>query len=220
MRRASLTHTQCRTRPGGGLAAFSLSLLALACTPVIAQDREVDSAAAEQAARAFLRWHAQPRTQGYSAPPQALQLRQLLSAELLCLLQATDRFRDRYVRAAPDEKPPYADGDLFSSSVWEPAVKRDVESVRVRSGRASVLVWFEDGDGVSWRDRLQLRREAGRWKVDDVDRLALFQQADGTPAVGTPASLRTSLYETLDKDLPQVRWRRQEVRPCASSHRS
>lgn len=213
---ASLIHPQCRARPGRVLAAFSLSLLALSCTPVMGQGREVDSAAAEHAARAFLRWHAQPRAQGYSTPPQALQLQQMMSAELLCLLQATDRFRDRYVRVAPDEKPPYADGDLLSSSFWEPAVKRDVETVRVRSGRASVLVWFEDRDGVSWRDRLQLRQEAGRWKVDDIDRLALFQQADGTPSFGTPASLKSSLYETLDKDLPQVHWRRQEVRPCAS----
>lgn len=73
-------------------------------------------------------------------------------------------------RQFPDEKPPWVDGDLFSSLFEGPrtftfgAVKTrgDVAEARVE------CVHTEGGDTAKWTDVIVLRKSDGGWLVDDL----------------------------------------------------
>ncbi len=168
----------------------------------------------QSATQDFLDWHARPLAGTFSSKENAQQLRKLMTSELLCLLRATDRYRARHVEAAPEDKPPYADGDMFLSSAWEPPQSAEIEFVRTHGAHANVLVRFVDSYGTSWRDRLQLRAEDGDWKVADIDWLGRFQDANGKVRQETTGSLVESLYKEMDRNQPLVHWHRQEVGAC------
>lgn len=168
----------------------------------------------QAATQDFLDWHARPSAGTFSSKENAGRLSSLMTRELLCLLRATDRYRDHYVKADPEGKPPYADGDLFVSSVWEPPVGADIVVARTYGVDAEVWVRFVDSDGTRWHDRFRLRQENGDWKVADIDRLGWFENPEGKVSVGKPDSLVKSLYREMDSNRPLVHWRRHEVSAC------
>lgn len=164
----------------------------------------------------FLDWHGSAMTGTFSSKENAEKLSGLMARELLCLLRATDRYRDHYVKADPEGKPPYADGDMFVSSAWEPPVSADIAVVRTYGVDAEVWVRFVDSYGTRWRDRFRLRDENGDWKVADIDRLGWFEDPEGKVSIGKPDSLVKSLYREMDRNRPLVHWRRHEVSACRS----
>lgn len=172
------------------------------------------SSSPQDAAQAFLDWHAQPRAHSDYDRSEVSQLKQLFTGELLCLLQATERYRAHFESAAPGDKPPYADGDFFLSSAWEHPVSAEIELLTVRDSSATALVLFVDSYGTRWRDRLRLRLDGSDWRLADVDRLSLFTDAQGKVSAGTPDSLVQSFYRDMGRNRPEVRWRRVEVDAC------
>ena len=191
---------------------FTQAALLIAATLILG-NAKADSSP-QSVMQNFLAWRARPMSGSFSSTENAARLSGLMSRELLCLLQATDRYRDHHVKASPEDKPPYADGDMFLSSAWEPPVSSDIEVVRVYGADADVWVRFVDDYGTGWRDRFRLRNEGGDWKVADVDRLGRFEDTDGKFRVSRPDSLVESFYREMDRNRPLVRWRRQEVSAC------
>ncbi|PTT85278.1 hypothetical protein DBR42_14400 [Pelomonas sp. HMWF004] len=170
------------------------------------------------AMQAFLDWHAGQALQNYSNPTDTPRLQSLFADELLCLLRASDRYRELHTKAAPDEKPPYADGDIFLSSAWEPPAIAEIERVTMYGRRATAQVRFTDANGTSWRDRFQLRLDGSAWRVADVDRLAPFHRSDGTLRRETPGSVVESLYREKGGDRPAFRWARDAIKRCEAMH--
>lgn len=180
------------------LAAFMLAFSALGAT---AQP----SAAA--AAEAFLTWHTQNRPRGAPNAEQRQQLQAHLTGELLCLLQNAADYRDRFAAFAPDDKPPFVEGDLFLSATWESATRFEIDLVRTHSTTAQVLVHLFHHDRFDWRDRLHFRLEGGQWRLSDIDQIGRFE-------AGNAGSLRDNLYAAMAHDQPAIGWQRRQVQRC------
>ncbi|HEX8557819.1 MAG TPA: hypothetical protein VF668_06955 [Pyrinomonadaceae bacterium] len=92
-----------------------------------------------------------------------------MSRDLRALFERARERQAAAARAAPDEKPPLADGCLFSCAFEGPR-RFGVAGVR-RSGRFAYVAVRQDagpGERVEWTDTLVLVREGGRWVVWDV----------------------------------------------------
>ncbi|MFM7627498.1 MAG: hypothetical protein ACKO7G_13765 [Gammaproteobacteria bacterium] len=121
------------------------------------------------------------RPSGAPTDAQRATLSPLLSAELTGLLQRANAARSAARAAAPSEKPPFTDGDLFSSIFEGPtgyAVGRPVSGADVPGGRLGdvrvpvTLTHAADaaagGKATTWTDTALLREENGRFVVADI----------------------------------------------------
>ncbi len=142
-----------------------------AALPVVAPERVV---ADFYAALASL------RPSGAPTDAQRAALSPLLSAELIGLLQRADAARAVARASAPTEKPPFTDGDLFSSLFEGPtghAVGKAVSGAGAPGGRIGdllvpvTLTHATDpaaGKPTTWTDTVLLREENGRFVVADI----------------------------------------------------
>jgi len=120
------------------------------------------------------------RPSGAPTDAQRAVLAPLLSAELTGLLQRADAARSAARAAAPSEKTPFTDGDLFSSLFQGPtgfAVGAPVSGAYVPGGRLGdvrvpvTLTRAADpagGKATTWTDTVLLREENGRFVVADI----------------------------------------------------
>ena len=93
-----------------------------------------------------------------------------ITADLRRLLAAAKREQGRCAKAFPGDKPPWIEGDLFSSS-FEGFTSFRAGPSRGRDRDRAVtmrLLYVSGKDRVQWSDELVLRNEAGRWRVDDI----------------------------------------------------
>ncbi len=131
--------------------------------------------------------------------PSASALRQFapfLSDTLASLLRAAAVVRDRESTRAPDEKPPFVEGDLFSSLFEGPTsfvVVRDTVAMRQRK----YVVRFtnvSNGESYSWTDTVLMGKRGRKDVIDDV----LY---GGAGDFGNHGTLRTSLESALKPTL-------------------
>ncbi|MEH6420609.1 hypothetical protein [Pseudomonas sp. CGJS7] len=129
-----------------------------------------DSAA--EAARAFYRMHLQLRASGLPVGEDLARYRPMLSKRLLALMGPAARERDRMIAQEPDLKPPFIEGDLFTS-LFEGASEFELgQRKALGPDRETMEIEFsytEGGQTSRWKDRVTMLREDGRWKLDDVE---------------------------------------------------
>lgn len=94
-----------------------------------------------------------------------------LSDTLRALLTAARRRSDADAVRAPNEKPVFAEGDLFSSLFEGPnAVEVVADSARGPFRVATVrMTYSATAPVVTWVDRVVLAKERGRFVIDDVE---------------------------------------------------
>lgn len=133
--------------------------------------------APETPAAAVHRFYSICREERLSGLPDARQLARLsglLSARLAALIEAARAQQARFQREHPGEKPPFIEGDLFSS-LFEGPTGFEVGAVERSGDRARASMNFSHVDTPSpgqtfrWRDDVLLVREQGQWRVDDVE---------------------------------------------------
>lgn len=93
-----------------------------------------------------------------------------LSEELREGLRAARRLQESERARSPGEKPPFTDGDLFSS-LFEGPSRFEIVGDTASEGRHHVVVRFTyDGASptVSWEDVAVVEKERGHWVVSDV----------------------------------------------------
>lgn len=134
-------------------------------------------------------------------------VRSLVTKEFACLLEAAAQFKHHSSRIAPSDKPPFEEGDLFTSSAFEPPLEFEIGSVQRGATTATVSTIFHAEENVTWQDNLQLRYEDGEWRVSDVQRGGAFE-------FGNRGSLIQQFYSTMSRDLPAASWSGQSVRAC------
>ncbi len=110
------------------------------------------------------------RTTGAPTTAELAQFKPFLSDTLSALLAAAGALRDREARRTPNEKPPFVEGDLYSSLFEGPTsfvVLRD--SAAARAGKSVVqFTYVSNGDSFTWTDTVKLGRK-GRFEViEDV----------------------------------------------------
>jgi hypothetical protein len=111
---------------------------------------------------------------GITGAPDEAQLatiKPFLSSELAGLLLQARELREADVRRAPDEKPAFADGDLFTSLFeGHTSMAVEAESVLADGSRRIVarFTWDKSPPPATWTDTILVREEHGRAVVADV----------------------------------------------------
>jgi hypothetical protein len=109
---------------------------------------------------------------GLPSIEQTRQLTPILSRGLQDAITKARREQDKFIIENPDEKPPWVEGDLFTS-LFEGATSYEVRKVDETGDHADVLVAlrFVDAKGrrSEWTDRLVLVRENTRWVVENIE---------------------------------------------------
>lgn len=122
----------------------------------------------ETVAAAF---YGQLRRQPVTGLPSAdIWSRSYCTTELTAALEAARVRQTAFRHEHPGEKPPWVDGDLFSSLFEGPQDFR-LGKALFEADCAEVPVHCVHGDGAGatrWTDWLILRRKAAGWRVDDL----------------------------------------------------
>ena len=108
---------------------------------------------------------------GAPTPDELQAVAPYLTPELHRLLEEAGTLREREAAATPDEKPPFADGDLFSSLFEGPTAFRVVDD-RVRDDTHRIAVRFtsrQKGESVSWQDTVVVVPDDGEYAIADVE---------------------------------------------------
>jgi hypothetical protein len=97
-------------------------------------------------------------------------LRPFVADSLASLLDAARQLRDSSAKAMPDEKPPFADGDPFSSlfegrSTWTPAKTITVGDTALV---VTTFTYAATPPTVTWSDTVVVTREHERFVVADI----------------------------------------------------
>jgi hypothetical protein len=144
-----------------------LSVLLVVCsTPGGAVVQSNPTQVASQFYRAYLKL----KISGLPNDEQYKTLEPLLSSDLLKLLRAAKEKQEKFIKEHPDEKPPWIEGDLFTSS-FEGAHNFRLGGATVRGDRARIPVHLEYRDSknrVHWTDTIVLIRSGDEWRVWDI----------------------------------------------------
>jgi hypothetical protein len=123
------------------------------------------------AAKAFYDILTKKRVSGLPTKEAWKELQPRLSSKLVSLIEAARAEQAAFMKKNPDEKPPWIEGDLFTS-LFEGAQTHAEGEARLSGDKAEVQVSFtytEGGDTTKWTDTLILTKSpAGNWLVDDV----------------------------------------------------
>jgi hypothetical protein len=123
------------------------------------------------AAKAFYDILIKHKVSGLPTKDAWKELQPRLSPKLISLLEAARAEQAAFMKKNPDEKPPWIEGDLFSSLFEGPQTHREGDA-SVNSDLAEVPVSFtytEGGSTSKWTDTLLfIRGPLGNWLVDDI----------------------------------------------------
>jgi hypothetical protein len=144
-------------------------LALLAIGSVIADPPKQQSA--NRFAARFYRTYLKLKVRGLPDAKEYKILSPLLSEELRQLFEAAKREQERFIKEnGPDQKPPWIEGDLFTS-LFEGAHSFKLGSPRIRDNYAEVPVSLEyrgDGSASQWSDTLVLIGTKEGWRVWDI----------------------------------------------------
>lgn len=129
---------------------------------------------------------------GAPTEPQLATLAPYLSDTLRALLVAARKRNEADVARAPDEKPSFAEGDLFSSMFEGPnAVAVLGDSARGSVRVATVRMTYSGAQpAITWTDHVVLTQQGGRYLIDDIE-------YGGTWDFASKGTLRSSLVAAL-----------------------
>lgn len=160
-------------------------MLALACAPA----GERDAGAVVRGLYTIL---IDSAVTGAPTAGQLAAMATFLSAELRSLLRDAAALRDAEAAAHPDEKPPFVEGDLFTS-LFEGPASLVLEASGAGAASRRVVVRLTDDrptPAVTWTDTVMVTEEGGRLVVADV-------RYGGTWAFANQGSLLASLHAGL-----------------------
>jgi hypothetical protein len=134
----------------------------------------------------------QQRVTGAPTPAQLTALTPYLSDTLRALLVAARQRNEADAAREPDEKPSFAESDLFSSLFEGPnAVEVLADSARGATQVATVRMTSTGATPpVTWTDRVVLTKQGDRYVIDDVEYGGAWDFAN-------KGSLRASLVSVL-----------------------
>lgn len=121
-------------------------------------------------ADAFYRTYLKLKVSGLPSDEQMKELSPFFTQDLLELFAAARQKHDRFVREHPDEKPPWGDGDLFTS-LFEGAGEFKLGKPALKGSRAEIpvkLAYHGGGSTSRWTDVLVLTKTANGWRVSDI----------------------------------------------------
>ena len=127
----------------------------------------------ERAVSNFYRSYAALKVTGLPTAAAAAKMGPLLSAPLQRLIKEARVKRARCEKAHPGDKPPWVEGDMFSSN-FEGFTGYKVHGASSPDGpRVAVNVRFEYSEKgqpkpATWTDEVSLVKQGGRWVIDNI----------------------------------------------------
>ena len=94
----------------------------------------------------------------------------LLSQQIRDLIAADRITQAQFIKNHPDEKPPWVEGDLFSS-LFEGATAYTIGKTLMIKQTAEVdvhLVYKYRSDATEWTDTVVLKKSAGGWVIENI----------------------------------------------------
>jgi len=150
------------------LVLMSLLVLFPWIEPVVSAQTSASSPT--RAADKFYRTYLRLQIRGLPNDQQLKALSPLIAPDLKELLESARSTQAKFIQEHPDEKPPWADGDLFTS-LFEGAQSFRLGRATVQGDRRQVpvyLVYRQGGSTTRWSDELVLVRSGNRWLVSDI----------------------------------------------------
>ncbi|MGE6295662.1 hypothetical protein [Aeromonas media] len=176
------------------------SVMHMAATAATAPDVQ---AQARAKVAEFLDWEREVKPSGLYKADLDGALPNIVSPELLCLLNAASRAREIATREAPDEKPPFVEGNPFLPNAWDHLLGSEILSSRTIAGsrdRSEVKVRFTFGEpDTSLDDASGTYRFVSTYLVKEGPQGARITDIDagGSCDFCQSGSLRAALYGTL-----------------------
>ncbi len=171
---------------------ISVGLVAAGCGGSPA--KIADGSAPVEAVRAFYTAYQQAPFTGLPTAEEWGRVSPHFSASLSGLITTAQGLQARCQADHPNDKPPWIEGDMFSSN-FEGWSRFSVLGVRDSAlGTREVEVEFEyveGGSAAKWSDRVWVVEERGRWVIDQVH----YERVAG-PGNGFGAGLREALAPT------------------------
>lgn len=136
-------------------------------TPVISQGAETG---AQNVAASFYSEVRRERIEGLPTAAQLKRLKPYLAPELVQAFKHASAEQEAFMRKNPDEKPPFIEGDLFSS-LFEGVTTWKLDTAQIIGSKAEVpvqLSYSSDGQTSRWNDTLVLRKNPEGWVVTDI----------------------------------------------------
>jgi len=175
------------------LRSSVLAVSLIACQEIYAADEGKNAAA-----NFYQNYHKLRQSGGLTGIPNEAQLAQLsplITPQLRKLFSAAYLEQQRCIKQSPDDKPPWIEGDIFSSN-FEGFTSFNAENSKPQGQARQVsrkqvpikFVYIEGKYKVKWTDTLVLRNEAGHWLVDDI-----FYHANFAFTSGFGKNLQSSL---------------------------
>jgi len=117
----------------------------------------------------FYRTYHRVKIDGLPTAKQLLKIRLLLSPRLTALVERARAEQLRCSHRHPHDKPPWTEGDLFSSGFEGFIAFEILAPAHDENGRKVVDVAFTGPGDARWQDRVLLTPQRNRWLVDDVE---------------------------------------------------
>jgi hypothetical protein len=143
-------------------------LLLLVCWAPVAGQRK--RPLPQVTADRFYRTYLKLKVRGLPNERELKALLPFLSRDLQQLFKDAKSTQQKYIREHPDDKPPWIEGDLFTS-LFEGANSFRLGAPRINGARAEVpvhLAYRGGGSTSRWSDVLVLTRTADGWRVWDI----------------------------------------------------
>jgi hypothetical protein len=167
-----MSYPAASPRNGSNAPIAALLLFACALTWSASAIKPVDPDSPEATVKAFYDICIEEKITGLPTDAQFEELRPLISESLANLLADARMEQAEFSREYPDEKPPWVEGDLFSS-LFEGPTRFTAGKAVIHGKHATVTVDFADdsaGDKpFEWKDDVLLvLNDDGDWLIDDI----------------------------------------------------
>lgn len=113
---------------------------------------------------------AELKVRGLPDDQQLVALSPYLAEPIVARIKLDRKKQADFVKKHPEEKPPWIEGDLFSS-LFEGPTSYEVGKSRVVSGATHVdvkLAFTGDGQTSNWTDTAILKKTGGKWKITNI----------------------------------------------------
>ena len=91
-------------------------------------------------------------------------------AQFEAIIKRDMKKQEAFMKKHPDEKPPWAEGDLFSS-LFEGPTSYEIGKMRTKGATREVDVYLHhvsEADKVKWTDTVALKKAGGKWVITNI----------------------------------------------------
>lgn len=153
------------------LLKISLFLtICIACSEAISANAKT-TPSAKQVVYQFYKTYQRTDQSGLPSPADMIQLKPFLSAKLITAIQSARIEQAQFIQKNPTEKPPYIEGDLFSSlfeSFTDFSVGKDKISHKTHTITINFVYANAAKKPAQWHDEAIVIKESGHYVIENI----------------------------------------------------